>query len=177
MKEKFVLKLVIPLALLCFINLAFAQESGGDKLKTETKKTGKGVEVTLFDIRVIKELDPDNRVPLFRMGSCPPGVVLPGMKLQGSRGQDAIAILIGLKFPEGYEGPDFSMPVLVDAADKKYVSKNMFQPPSGMAQKLQKTGDQIKCEIPVEVPKGTSLNKLQYDDAVFDIKDRLTRNN
>ncbi len=53
----------------------------------------------------------------------------------------------------------------------------MFQPPSGMAQKLQKTGDRIECEIPVEVPKGTSLNKLQYDDAVFDIKDRLTRDN
>ncbi len=110
MKKKVVLKLVIPLALLCLINLAFAQESGGDKLKPETKKTGKGVEVTLFDVSVIKELDPDNRVALFRMGSCPPGVALSGMKLQGNPGQEAIVILIGLKFPAGYEGRTFPCP-------------------------------------------------------------------
>lgn len=155
------------------LSSATAQDPRDDKSKPITKKTNAGVEVTLIETRIVQELDPDNHVALYRMGSCPPGVILPGMKLYANHGQDVIVVLLALKFPTGYKGPDFSMPVLLDAADKKYTSRNMFQAPTGMAEQLQKTGEQIRCEIPVEIPKGTHLTRMQYDDAVFDIKDRF----
>jgi hypothetical protein len=47
----------------------------------------------------------------------------------------------------------------------------MFETPKGMGASLQKTGEQIKCEIPFEVPKGTQATKIKYDDTVFEIRD------
>ncbi|MFS8084686.1 MAG: hypothetical protein ACMG6H_03585 [Acidobacteriota bacterium] len=156
-----------------FLTSATAQETSVDKSKPVTEKTSRGVEVTLVETRIIQEYDPDNHVALYRMGSCPPGIILPGIKLQANRGQDVIVVLIDLKFPTGYKGLDFSMPQLSDTTDKKYLSRNMFQAPTGMAEELQKTGEQIRCEIPFEIPKGTQLTKMQYDDVLFDVKDRF----
>jgi hypothetical protein len=156
--------------LILSLTLAYAQEPSQEKSKPPVKKTAKGLEVTLLEARKVEEYDPDNHVPLFRMGSCPPGTILPGMKELANRGQDVVVILLGLKFSPEYEGPDFSMPVLLDAAGEKYVSRSMFQPPEGLAKELKKTGEQVRCEIPFAIPQGTRIKKVQYDDALFEVE-------
>jgi len=164
-------KLLIAIGLLGLCGLTFAQEKNPDLAKTLVKKTTAGVEVTLFQAAASTDIDPVNRVPQFRMGACPPGAVLGDMRIQGDRNTDVIVVLIGLRFGASYHGPDFVTPFLIDAAGKEYSSRNMFDAPKGMATALQKTGEQIKCEVPFEIPKGIQPTKLKYDDAIFELKD------
>jgi hypothetical protein len=159
----------VLVTLILSLTPAYTQEPAQEKSKPPVKKTAKGIEVTLLEARKVEEYDPYNHVPLFRMGSCPPGTILPGMKELANRGQDVVVILLGLKFSPEYEGPDFSMPILLDAAGEKYVSKSMFQPPEGLAKALKKTGEQVRCETPFAIPQGTVIKKVQYDDAVFEV--------
>lgn len=158
---------VIASIALCALTLA--QEPKTEK--PLVKKTTAGVEVTLFQAALTTDIDTVNRVPQFRMGACPPGAVMGDMKIQGDTDKDVVIVLLGLRFAAGYQGPDFVMPVLIDSAGKEYVSRNMFEAPKGMGASLQKTGEQIKCEIPFEVPKGTQATKIKYDDTVFEIRD------
>src|SRR2546423_8239622 len=97
-------------ALVLSVSSGAAQDTQADKSKLITKKTNQGVEVTLIETSIVQEYDPSNHVALYRMGSCPPGALLRGFKLQANHGQDVIVVLIGLRFRTGYQGPDFSMP-------------------------------------------------------------------
>jgi len=124
----------------------------------------------MLEAKPAEDIDPVNRVPTFRMGSCPPGAAMPGIKLEGNHGKDVIIVQFGLKFPPDYPRADFPVPVLIDASGKKYSSNNVMEPSKDLVPRLKTTGEQLKCEIPFELPAGTRITKLQYDDVVFDLK-------
>ena len=147
-----------------------AQEKSPDKTTPDSKKTASGVEVTILEAKPAEEFDAVNRVPMFRMGSCPPGAAMPGIKIGGNRGKDVIIVQLGLKFPPDYPQSDFPIPVLLDASGKKYPSNNVMAPSKELVPRIKTTGEQLKCEVPFEVPAGTEMTKLQYDTLVFDLK-------
>jgi hypothetical protein len=160
----------VLLTVIIALTLAYAQEASQEKSKPSVKKTAKGIEVTLLEARKVDEYEPGSHVPMFRMGSCPPGTILPDLKELANPGQDVVVILLALKFSPEYEGPDFSNPVLLDASGEKYVSRSMFQTPEGLVKELKKTGEQVRCEIPFAIPEGTVIKKVQFDDAVFEVE-------
>ena len=158
--------------LVCLILFATIvdQEIPADKSTPPSKKTSGGLEVTILEAKPADDFDAVNRVPMFRMGSCPPGAVMPGFKIEGNHGKDVIIVQLRLKFPSDYPQSDFPLPVLFDANGKKYSSNNLMEPPKELLARIKTTGEQLKCEIPFELPAGTQITKLQYDNVVFDLK-------
>jgi len=158
------------LILLALVAAVAAQENPADKTAPLTKKSAAGVEVTLLEVKPAKDFDAVNRVPTFRMGSCPPGAAMPGFTIQSEPGRKVIIVQIALKFPGDYSRADFPIPVMVDANGKKYSSGNMMAPSKELVPRIKSTGEQLKCEIPFELPAGTDIIKLQYVDVFFDLK-------
>lgn len=158
------------LACLLLFATIVAQEKSPDKTTPDSKKTASGLEVTILEAKPTEEFDAVNRVPTFRMGSCPPGAAMPGFKIEGNHAKDVIIVQLGLKFPPDYPRNDFPLPVLLDASGKKYSSNNVMAPAKELVPRIKTTGEQLKCEIPFEVPAGTAMTKLQYDNLVFDLK-------
>ena len=166
-RESTVCACLVGLILLATI---VAQEEPPDKSAPASKKTAAGLEVTVLEAKPAEDFDAVNRVPTFRMGSCPPGAAMPGFKIEGNHGKEVIIVQLGLKFPRDYGQTDFPVPVLLDASGKQYSSNNMMEPSKELVPRIKTTGEQLKCEIPFELPAGTQITKLQYDNLVFDVK-------
>jgi hypothetical protein len=147
-----------------------AQDRSAEKTTPPSKKTSGGLEVRVLAAKAVEDFDPINRVRLFRMGSCPPGVAMPGIKIEGGRGRDVIIVQLGLNIPPDYRQSDFPMPLLLDAGGKTYSSNNMMEPSKKLLAQIQTTGEQLKCEIPFELPAATQITKLKYDNVIFDLK-------
>jgi hypothetical protein len=155
---------------LCLVG-ATAPQSSTDKTKPASKKTDSGFEVFLLQAKATKDLDPLNNVPSYRYGSCPPGAVLDGMTVLANSGNDVIIVRLGIKVLPNYGGVSLSLPVLLDVGAKKYTSRNTMLGDSlqETLRRLKGTDEQLQCEFPFEIPRGTRVNKVQYEGVVFDL--------
>ena len=135
------------------------------------KQTTNGFEVTLLDVKPATERDSLNNVVTYRYGSCPPGVVLDGVKVLAESGRDVLIARLEFKVLKSYGNAKISLPVLVDANGKKFASRNtmLSDSLSELLQRLRGKDDQLQCEFPFEVPTGTRMTKLQYDELSFEV--------
>ncbi len=164
----------------CAVAFVFALFLFGDSHqdrgdKSLTKKTDSGLEVTLIKVDLVHERDEMNNVPIYRMGSCPPGAAGNGMKVLANAGTQVYVVRIGIKVLPDYKGGGVMLPTITDTEDKTYSSKNTMLPASlpGELSKLKATNQQLECEFPFEVRFGKLLKELKYDAITFEIKPHI----
>jgi len=163
----------LALALLSvFLINASGYQSSADKTRPEGMKTKSGFEVFLDEANATKDRDPLNNVPVYRHGSCPPGAVLPDVKLIGDNGHEVVIVRLGIKVLPDYAGGSVSLPVLIGAGGKKYHSRATMLSDSlpEMLRTLKGTGKQLQCEFPFEIPAGTQIKQVQFEEVLFDLK-------
>ena len=165
-----------PLLVLCLVSAA-AQEGPGDKDKVASKKSASGFEIFLLNAQATTDRDELNNVPTFRYGSCPPGAVLPDIKLLGNRGNDVVVVRLGIKVLPNYGGGSLSLPILIDAGGKKYSSRRtmLADSLSDLLRTLKGTDKQLQCEFPFETPAGTQIKQVQFEEVLFDLKEATVK--
>ena len=159
--------------LACGLVLTRGQDVPRDKKEVVSKKTQTGFEVFFIDAKVSRDRDSVNDVALYRVGSCPPGAVMGDMKVMANHGSDVMIITLGIKVLPIYAGTDLSLPVLFDADGKKYTAGRNTMLAGNLTtflQNLKGKDEQLRCEFPFEMPKGTRINKLLFESITFDIK-------
>lgn len=168
--------LAFSLLALCLVS-ATAQEGPGDKDKVVSKKTTSGFEIFLLNVQATTDRDELNNVPTFRYGSCPPGAVLPDIKLLGNSGNDVVIVRLGIKVLPNYGGGSLSLPVLIDAAGKKYSSRRTMLADSlpELFRTLKGTDKQLHCEFPFETPAATQIKQVQFEEVLFDLKESTVK--
>jgi hypothetical protein len=151
---------------LCVFNPASTYPQADKPL---TKKTDNGLEVSLLKVELVRERDDLNQVPIYRMGSCPPGAAGNGIKMFANSGTQVYFVRLGIKVLPEYKGGGVKAPTITDADDKKYVSKNTMLPDSLLNDLTKLKGQQLECEFPFEVRFGKQLKELQYGAISFSL--------
>ena len=156
--------------LLFSFTLAYGQQGVKEDSQTSTKKSASGVEISILEVKKSDDYFEAPDILQFRMGACPPGSALGDVKIEADRGADVILVLYGLRFPASYGSSDLPVPVLMDDAGKTHATVNMFKPPDELVPRLKQTGEQLKCEVPFQLPAGIKIIKLAFGDLSFDVK-------
>ena len=139
--------------------------------KPNRKQTASGFEVTLLEIKRATERDPLNNVLVYRYGSCPPGAALEGIKALAGNGKDVLVAQVEIRVLNSYREASVALPILLDIDGKKFTSSNTMLSASlsEVLRRIKGKAEQLRCEFPFEIPKGTRLTKLQFDEIAFDL--------
>ena len=160
-------EMCVLLNVLLLLTAGHANQAQDDKPLAQ--KTDNGLEVSLLKVELVRERDELNNVPIYRMGSCPPGAAGNGIEMFANPGTQVYFVQLGIKVLPEYKGGGVTVPTITDADDKKYVSENTMLPDSLLHDLKKLKGQQLECEFPFEVRFGKQLKELQYGAISLDL--------
>src|ERR1043166_1129556 len=157
-----------------FALLLFSDSEQDQGDKSLTKKTSSGLEVTLMKVELVRERDDLNNVPIYRMGSWPPGAAGNGMKMLANAGAQVYVVRLGIKLLSEYKGGGLTIPTISDSDDNKYISKNTMLSEALLKDlsNFKAPGEQLECEFPFEVRYGNRVKQVHYGNITFELDGR-----